>query len=73
VTVDGLNGTGNVVAYSYINCGCEQIFLLTPSMLNWLLEDPSFLVSDTVQVIDTSVFHDRHRNEVQDVLPITRT
>ena len=40
----------------------DQLFLLPPSMLDWLDEGHlAFFVIDTVELIDTSVFHEAHR------------
>jgi transposase len=52
------------MAYSYINCDRDQLFLLPPSMLDWLEEDDlAFFVIDAVGLIDTSAFHASHPND----------
>ena len=52
------------VAYGYIDCDRNQLFLLPPSMLDWLEEDDlAFFVIDTVELIDTSAFHEGHPND----------
>ncbi len=52
------------MAYSYIDCDRDQLFLLPPSMLDWLEEDDlAFFVIDAVGLIDTSAFHDGHPND----------
>lgn len=52
------------VAHSYIDCDRDQLFLLPPSMLDWLEEDDlAFFVIDAVGLMDTSAFHDAHPND----------
>ena len=49
------------VAYSYRKGNRDQLFLLPPSMNDWLGEDHlAWFVIDVVRVIDTSKFHDAH-------------
>ena len=49
------------MAYGYIDCDRDQLFLLPPSMLDWLEEDHlAFFVIDAVGLIDTTSFHDAH-------------
>jgi len=52
------------MAHSYIDCDRDQLFLLPPSLLEWIPEDDlAFFVIDAVSMIDTSAFHDRHPND----------
>ena len=52
------------MAHSYIDCDRQQLFLLPPSMLDWLEEDDlAFFVIDAVGLIDTSAFHASHPND----------
>jgi transposase len=52
------------MAYSYIDCDRNQLFLLPPSMLDWIEEDHlAFFVIDAVGLIDTTSFHDAHAND----------
>ena len=49
------------MTHKYVDCDRDQLFLLPPSMLDWLPEDDlAYFVIDTVKVIDTSAFHDRY-------------
>jgi len=51
------------VAYTYIDCDREQLFLLPPSMLDWLPEDDlAYFVIDAVKLLDTSVLHARYQD-----------
>jgi len=49
------------MAYGYRFGDRDQLFLLPPSMADWLEEDHlAFFVLDAVELIDTSAFHDAH-------------
>ena len=52
------------MAYSYMDCDRDQLFLLPPSMWDWLPEGHlGLFVIDAVGIIDTSQFHARHPND----------
>ena len=52
------------MAYSYMDCDRDQLFLLPPSMWDWLPEGHlALFVIDAVGLIDTSEFHARHPND----------
>lgn len=54
----------DVMAYSYMDCDRDQLFLLPPSMWDWLPEGHlAFFVIDVVSMIDTSAFHAPHLND----------
>jgi transposase len=52
------------MAYGYLPVDRDQLFLLPPSMREWLPEDHlAWFVLDVVSQLDTSVFHARHPND----------
>lgn len=52
------------MAYRYMDCDRDQLFLLPPSMWDWLPEDHlALFVIDVVSMIDTSAFHVPHPND----------
>ncbi len=58
------HGTINVMAYRYMDCDRDQLFLLPPSMWDWLPEDHlALFVIDAVSMFDTSAFHEPHPND----------
>ena len=53
-----------LVAYSYLSYNRDQLFLLSPSMREWLAEGHlALFVIDMVSLIDTSAFHEAHPND----------
>ena len=51
----------NDMAYGYRRGDRDQLFLLPPSMADWLEEDHlAWFVIDAVELIDTSAFHEVH-------------
>jgi len=52
------------MAYGYMRGDREQLFLLPPSMLDWLEEGHlAYFVIDAVELLDTSAFHQVHPND----------
>lgn len=52
------------MAYEYIRFDRDQLFLLPPSMADWLAEDHlAFFVIDVVGLLDLGAFHARHPND----------
>lgn len=52
------------MAFEYVACDRDQLFLLPPSMADWLEEGHlAWFVIDVVAVVDTSAFHARHPND----------
>ena len=55
---------GVVMAYGYMRGDREQLFLLPPSMLDWLEEGHlAYFLIDAVGLLDTSAFHEVHPND----------
>ena len=53
-----------LVAFSYIGYDRDQLFLLPPSMREWLAEGHlALFVIDLVSLIDTAAFHEAHPND----------
>lgn len=52
------------MAYGYMRGDREQLFLLPPSMLDWLEEGHlAYFLIDAVGLLDTSALHDAHPND----------
>lgn len=52
------------MAFRYKSADRVQMFLLPPAMVDWLPEDHLvWFVLDVVDLVDTSMFHERHRND----------
>jgi len=52
------------MAYGYMRWDREQLFLLPPSMLDWLAEGHlAYFLIDAVGLLDTSAFHEAHPTE----------
>lgn len=52
------------VAYDYVRVDRDQLFMLPPSMRDWIAGDYlTWFLIDAVNLIDTSAFHARHRND----------
>ncbi len=52
------------MAYGYMRGDREQLFLLPPSMLDWLEEGHlAYFLIDAVGLLDTSTFHETHPND----------
>jgi transposase len=52
------------MAFGYVDVDRDQLFLLPPSLRDWLAEDHLvWFVLEVVERIDTSVLHGRHRND----------
>ena len=53
-----------MMAFRYMECDRDQLFLLPPSMREWLGEDHLvWLILDVVEVLDTSGLHRVHAND----------
>ena len=52
------------MAYGYIQCDRDQLFLLPPSMWDWLPEGHlALFVIDAVSLLDTAAFHEVHPHD----------
>ena len=52
------------MAFRYMSADRDQLFLLPPSMLDWLAEGHlAWFVLDVVALVDTTGFHARHAND----------
>ena len=52
------------MAYEYVRADRDQLFMLPPSMRDWIAEDHlAWFVLDVVDKVDTAPFHARHRND----------
>ncbi len=66
MTMQGWISADDSMAYSYIRCDREQLFLLPLSMLDWLDEGHlAWFVIDAVELIDTTCFHEVHPKDSQ--------
>jgi len=52
------------VAYEYVRVDRDQLFMLPPSMRDWIAEDHLvWFLLDVVDKVDTALFHAPHRND----------
>jgi len=52
------------MAYDYVSVDRDQLFMLPPSMREWIPEDHiAWFLLDVVSEVDTAPFHARHGND----------